>query len=401
MTTGARRGELCGLHWNSIDYVAGTVTIARSVIEGSKGAVIEKDTKTHAIRRLALDTTTVQLLREHHDRCQARAVACGAVLPETAYVFSRSPDGASPWVPNEVTKEYIGVRNGIGLQSIRLHDLRHFAATRLLAAGVPVRTVSGRLGHSNASTTLGTYAHFLVESDRDAANTLEELLKRFGLAWTLRRVDESPLLTSASRAGRGRRGNAHKSGDRGHCYLASVSTQVIVLNGASSSGKTSIARCLQSMLTTPWLHLGIDDLIRALPDKGIEDGSLLSISEAGQVEVGRGWRALESSWYIGVASIAASGTGVIVDDVLLDGGASQDRLRTAFGGLGVFWVGVKCDRDVARAREASRPDRIAGMAESQAAAVHEGVVYDVIVDTSRATSQACAAEILAKASKVV
>jgi len=56
--------------------------------------------------------------------------------------------------------------------------LRHFAATRLLGAGIPVRTVSGRLGHSSASTTLGVYAHFLAESDREAADTLEELLRR-------------------------------------------------------------------------------------------------------------------------------------------------------------------------------------------------------------------------------
>ena len=180
VTTGARRGELCGLHWNSIDFAAGTVTIARSVIEGSKGMIIEKDTKTHAIRRVALDTTTVQILKEHLDRCRARAEACGTALPATAYVFSRSPEGAAPWVPNEATKEYISVRNSLGLSSIRLRDLRPFAATRLLAAGIPVRTVSGRLGHSNASTTLGVYAHFLVESDRDAANTLEELLKRSG-----------------------------------------------------------------------------------------------------------------------------------------------------------------------------------------------------------------------------
>jgi chloramphenicol 3-O phosphotransferase len=176
-------------------------------------------------------------------------------------------------------------------------------------------------------------------------------------------------------------------------------SQVIVLNGASSAGKTSIARCLQSMMTTPWLLLGIDDLIRAMPDQGIEDGSLLHIGETGQVEVGPGWRDLEASWYVGVAAIAASGTGIIVDEVLLDGGRSQERLRTAFGRLRVLWVGVECDRDVARAREALRPDRVAGMAESQAAVVHEGVAYDLIVDTSHTSSESCAARILAQASR--
>jgi chloramphenicol 3-O phosphotransferase len=174
--------------------------------------------------------------------------------------------------------------------------------------------------------------------------------------------------------------------------------RVIVLNGASSAGKTSIARCLQSMLTTPWLLLGIDDLIRAMPDQGIEDGSLLRIDETGQVELGPGWRDLEESWYMGVAAIAASGTGIIVDEVFLDGGRNQERLRTVFGPLSVLWVGVKCDRDVAKAREALRPDRVTGLAESQATIVHEGVDYDLIVDTSHTSSESCAARILAQAS---
>jgi chloramphenicol 3-O phosphotransferase len=148
------------------------------------------------------------------------------------------------------------------------------------------------------------------------------------------------------------------------------------------------------MLPTPWLLLGIDDLIRAMPNEGLEDGSLLHVGETGQVVVGPGWRDLEASWYAGLAAISASGTGVIVDEVFLGGRNSQERLRAALVGLGVLWVGVQCDRDVARAREALRPDRVPGMAESQAAVVHEGVVYDMTVDTSQASPESCAAEIL-------
>ena len=133
---------------------------------------------------------------------------------------------------------------------------------------------------------------------------------------------------------------------QGQCYPAPVRAQVIILNGTSSSGKTSIGRCLQAMLTTPWLLLGIDDLTRAMPDDGIDDGSLLHVSESGQVSLGPGWRSLEASWYIGIAAIAASGTGVIVDEVFLDGGNGQERLRTALSGLEVLWVGVTCDREL-------------------------------------------------------
>jgi len=152
------------------------------------------------------------------------------------------------------------------------------------------------------------------------------------------------------------------------------------------------------MLPTPWLLLGIDDLTRAVPDRGIDDGTLLHISGSGQVRVGPGWRILEASWYEGLATIAASGTGVIVDEVFLDGGDGQERLRAALEGLGVLWVGVTCDGDVARAREALRPDRVAGQADSQATAVHDGVTYDLIVDTSHTTSESCAARILDRVS---
>ena len=59
---------------------------------------------------------------------------------------------------------------------MRLHDLRHYVATRLIAGGVSIRTVSGRLGHANAATTLGVYSHYVEATDQDAANLLGALL---------------------------------------------------------------------------------------------------------------------------------------------------------------------------------------------------------------------------------
>lgn len=177
-TTGARRGELCGLRWADVDLDGRAVVIRRSVVEAAHSVVVEKDTKTHASRRIALDPGTAYALGEHHQRAVSRASACDADLPEAAHVFSRDPDGRRPWAPNDVTKAFIRVRRRAELPNVRLHDLRHFAATRLLAAGVPVRTVSGRLGHANAATTLGVYAHFVEESDREAAAKLGALVSR-------------------------------------------------------------------------------------------------------------------------------------------------------------------------------------------------------------------------------
>jgi chloramphenicol 3-O phosphotransferase len=159
--------------------------------------------------------------------------------------------------------------------------------------------------------------------------------------------------------------------------------EVIVLNGGSSSGKSSIAACLQSQLDGTWLALGIDDLIRALSHSPLDTsaGGTLEITPEGSVVVGDAFRSAELAWYEGLAAMARSGTGLIVDEVFLGGSASQDRLRAAFKGLSVLWVGVRCDAAVAEARELQRADRNIGMARDQAERVHQGVRYDVVVDT--------------------
>jgi chloramphenicol 3-O phosphotransferase len=169
-----------------------------------------------------------------------------------------------------------------------------------------------------------------------------------------------------------------------------MGAQIIVLNGGSSAGKTTIARCLQGMLTPPWLLFGVDDLVEAIPQQGIDDGSLLSLGPDGQVDVGPGWRDVERSWFKGIRAVADNGTGVIIDEVLLDGGQGQERLQGALDGLTVLWVGVTCDADVAAARESQRGDRVPGMARIQATAVHVGMIYDLVVDTTDETAEACA-----------
>jgi chloramphenicol 3-O phosphotransferase len=166
--------------------------------------------------------------------------------------------------------------------------------------------------------------------------------------------------------------------------------QVIVLNGGSSSGKSSIARALQEVLPGTWLTFGVDVLVEALPDRGEDPRSGLVFEPNGIITVKPEFRALEDAWYGGLASMARAGARLILDEVLLAGAAGQQRLRAAFDGLDVLWVGVHCDPAVAAAREASRPDRVGGMATTQAASVHSGMVYDVAVDTSDLSALLCA-----------
>lgn len=161
--------------------------------------------------------------------------------------------------------------------------------------------------------------------------------------------------------------------------------RVIVLNGASSSGKTSIARKLQELLPEPYLLFGVDGLIEASPG-----GGDLDIAADGGIVVGPEFRRLENAWYAGVAAMARAGAPVILDEVFLDGSASQARLAAALDGLPVRWVGVHCDVSVAAAREAARGDRVVGMAARQAELVHTGVSYDVEVDTTERSVADCA-----------
>lgn len=91
--------------------------------------------------------------------------------------------------------------------------------------------------------------------------------------------------------------------------------------------------------------------------------------------------------------MARAGAGVIIDDVFLDGAVSQQRTSECLEGLEVLWVGVHCAPDVAAARERARGDRPAGMAAAQAEAVHRGVVYDLVVDSSTSSPEECARRI--------
>jgi integrase len=174
--TGARRGELCALRWSDIDTVAGTAVIARNVIEVDHGGWLEKDTKTHQSRRLALDAATLAVLERHRARLDERASKVGTVVARGGFVFTHAADASSPWLPNHQTHRFAKLCRQIGLGGVRLHDLRHMHATQLLGASIGVRTVAGRLGHANAATTLGVYAHLLQARDRDAADVIGSLL---------------------------------------------------------------------------------------------------------------------------------------------------------------------------------------------------------------------------------
>ena len=175
-SSGARRGELLALRWNDIDLDGARLSIERGIVRVGDD-LIEQSTKTHQSRRISLDAGTVSALQAHRTRMTERARRAGSCITSESFVFSHAVDGSSPWHPDSTSRAFRKICQQSGVTGVRLHDLRHYVATRLLAAGVDVRTVAGRLGHRNPSTTLNVYSHFVPETDREAADALGRIFE--------------------------------------------------------------------------------------------------------------------------------------------------------------------------------------------------------------------------------
>lgn len=177
LVTGLRRAELLALRWSDADLAASKLYVRRNHVRVT-GKNIEKDTKTHRARRLTLDATTVELLTEHRERYEERCRQLGVKSSSAAHLFSYSPTNERPCNPSGVTHRYGRMCERLGIDS-HLHALRHYSATELLAAGVDLRAVAGRLGHGGGgSTTLRVYAAWLNDGDQRAANILGSRVPR-------------------------------------------------------------------------------------------------------------------------------------------------------------------------------------------------------------------------------
>lgn len=179
---------------------------------------------------------------------------------------------------------------------------------------------------------------------------------------------------------------------------------IIILNGTSSAGKSSLAKALQAQLPVPYLHVGIDTMVFALPKRylnpplwnevfqytwpkpGTADGLVIEAGPLGHQ--------LISGLHHTVAALAQTGNHVIVDHVLLEPRWVQECAQL-LGALPALFVGVYCPLAVVEQRERERQDRTLGQARAQFDKVHAHGRYDVTVDTALASPEACAAQLLA------
>lgn len=178
--TGARRGEVTALRWDGVDFDQGTVLLDRTLVMGrdeqGRPALYEKhSTKQEEARLLEVDPATLDLLRELRRRRRELCLAVGTRLRPDAYVFSPDlPACLVPYRPNVMTFRFQRLRRRVGLEHVRLHDLRHFVASAMLRGGIDLVRAAARTGHAE-TTLLRHYAHFMG-GGREAALLLAGLV---------------------------------------------------------------------------------------------------------------------------------------------------------------------------------------------------------------------------------
>jgi integrase len=171
---GLRKGEMLGLRWNDVDLAEGVLHV-RQALQRRNGAVCFVEPKSRRSRRtVTLPAVVKATLDIHRVRQLEERMVAGGRWVESGLVFTTRV--GTPLDERNVTKEFQRLLQTAGLPHIRLHDLRHTAATLLLAQGVNPRVVMETLGHSQISLTLDTYSHVLPTLQQDAADQMDAAL---------------------------------------------------------------------------------------------------------------------------------------------------------------------------------------------------------------------------------
>ncbi|MEV4021139.1 site-specific integrase [Nonomuraea angiospora] len=171
---GLRRGELAGLRWTDVDLQAAELTVTQQRVHAD-GQVVAGPPKSFAsCRVVALDEETVRVLIRHRERQEGLSAAAGSCWQNSGYVFTTA-EGA-PLRPDYLTGRFRWLVAASGLPPIRLHDLRHGAATLALAAHTDLKVVQAMLGHASIVLTADTYVSVLPEVAHEAARETARLV---------------------------------------------------------------------------------------------------------------------------------------------------------------------------------------------------------------------------------
>ncbi|MCV7193151.1 tyrosine-type recombinase/integrase [Mycolicibacterium brumae] len=168
LTTGVRRGQICGLKWSDVDLDAALITVHDNRVVVAGRAVNKAGGKTvNADQTIAIDRATVAALRQWRDLQDKEREFFGRDYKSGDYVFTYE-DGRPPH-PDSIRQRFDRLAIAASLPRITFHDLRHSYATVALKAGINPKVVSERIGHADVGYFLQTYAHVSLDDDREAA----------------------------------------------------------------------------------------------------------------------------------------------------------------------------------------------------------------------------------------
>jgi integrase len=174
MTTGLREGELLGLRWRYVDLERGALQV-RGNVQRIEGKPVVKEPKNESsARQVLLTKVAVDALRQHRKRQLEERLQVGDAWQDHDLVFP-SAIGSPMYAQNFLARSYFPLRKRAGIPPVRFHDLRHSAATLLLASGVHPKIVSEILGHSRIAVTMDLYSHVTMTMQQEAVNVMEGL----------------------------------------------------------------------------------------------------------------------------------------------------------------------------------------------------------------------------------
>ncbi|MET7679042.1 tyrosine-type recombinase/integrase [Streptomyces sp. NPDC005423] len=187
---GLRRGEACGLRWMDLNWADSSLAVATQLVQDG-WEITEGAPKTNSgIRTIALDEESIAYLREHKKRQAGERAQWGSAWKLTGRIFTQE-DGS--WLhPGKVSDLFERLVATAGLPPVRLHDLRHGAATLMLAAGIDIKVVSDTLGHSDTRITRDIYQAVLDDLARAAAEAVIKLVPRARTRGSKPRAAEPP-----------------------------------------------------------------------------------------------------------------------------------------------------------------------------------------------------------------
>lgn len=174
LTRAMRRGELAGLRWDAVDLEAGHLRVEQTVVLVDGHPQTSKPKTNASGRKVPLDPDLVTVLRTHRKRQLEDRLAAGTGWTDTGYVFTN--EVGEPLHPDHISNRFEALVRDAKLPAIRLHDCRHTAASLMLDAKVPTKTVSELLGHSDVRVTLAIYAHVMPGTAEEAAAALTRMV---------------------------------------------------------------------------------------------------------------------------------------------------------------------------------------------------------------------------------